>query len=168
MMVEAQKSTMMEGGFRGLDVKPIDVRAEVERPEAKEQRETTEFYANLGAGAAAAAVWFGGGKPTGEGFRQARDYIAKELSPKEVLKKTTFAQEAHREAVTTGQLKPPPKKKRRRAMMTKSINFGQQESAMTTINRSLRRTERMLGALEKKISNGGGATPAKGSTVGGT
>jgi hypothetical protein len=76
---------------------------------------------------------------------------------KNAVKDTTFAEEVGQLAIRqadkgssigTGAGK---KKKRRRAMATKTIGFGQQESAMTTINRSLRRTHRMLKTLDGRI-----------------
>lgn len=68
------------------------------------------------------------------------------------------------------------KKRPREAMAAHAIGFGQQESALTTINRALEKTHRMLGALEKDMmgrrgsaaGSGGNDSPASRGGAGGS
>lgn len=56
----------------------------------------------------------------------------------------------------TDQLRP---KYRGPQVHERAIGFGEQEQAMTAINRSLQRTHSMITALDKKISSGSGSPP---------
>lgn len=76
---------------------------------------------------------------------------------KDVLSKTNLKTQFKDEEAAIGDLKPPVKKKGP-GTLQRAVGFGQQESAMSSIQRSLQHVERTLRALDKRVS-GSGAQP---------
>ena len=164
LLEQAHKEVMISGGerFRDLGIRPVDLSEKVVRPEAG------PVAAALGFASAVGSI----GEAFGIKNADVVSKVSKEIG-KDVLRKTSVAEQIGIEEASVGPLQKDKKGsgrargRRGPQEMEKAIGFGQQESALTTINRSLKRTHSMLVKLDKKINSGGesgGGNSAPGST----
>jgi hypothetical protein len=146
LMDQAQMFTKSEGGktFEGFDYKKIDV-----TDKTMHQKGATQVVGEMqvfhGAykGINAVASWMGMGKPIG---KTQLETVDKDMQ-KKVLEKVSFMDYAKAEVRPGGVKKGLGKRRRRRrgaGSLQRAAGFGQRESAMSSINRSLRHAERTL------------------------
>lgn len=145
-MDQAQKLTYIEGGitFEGFEPARIDVTQEV-----------TSGRAASGT-IKALDTAFGGlrGLPLiGEAMaRSAQEHLGKKMQ-QEVLKKFSFAEIAHAENAKGGIGKLRKRRRKAGQLLQRAVGFGAREEALTTINKSLRHSERMLKDTGKAIAS---------------
>jgi len=136
---ESYRSSKASMGQRGRDLATpisIDVEKKFLRPGAAETGLVTT-------GAAKAAQMLG--------LESSANFL-KDIA-KDILEPTSYAEQAAAEAAGIGKLKKAQKKARRGAQ--NAVGWGQQEESMALINKSLKRTHKMLEVLEGRIAGTG-------------
>lgn len=141
--------------YRYLNTEDIDPTKQTYRPDAQKTYDTMilpyKLMANM--------------MPGGKAMLEAVD---KDLK-KNILDKTSWKDQVKDEAKMLRGLRA--KRKRGPGTIQRAVGFGQQETAMSTIQRSLSHVERTLRALDKRVSGAGAQPQASGdgqTLVGGT
>lgn len=162
MLQKAEMETQVAGGdkYRTATLPVIDPTARVQRPGAGEGASIMFTVAQTLRNVTAAA----GGSSSGPTTAHAAISRIEAAATAQASEMTTWAQEVKNEKATA---MAEQHKARLRSIgagtMSHAIGFGEQESAMSSINRSLKSTERSLSSIEKKIA-GLNASPQQSST----
>lgn len=149
LMQTAAMEVQVAGGdkYRDLDVADIDPSAAIVRPGASEL-----VAKKLDAARIARSL----GMPGSEAAARKLELEA----TKQAAETTTWAKEIKKETDTAmGEQHKAKLRAMRPPTFERAVGFGEQESAMASINKSLKSTERTLAALEKKVA-GMGSSPS--------